>query len=77
MAWYVFALVALVVIVFELFFRYRYVQAGEHLWRIDRLTERACLVRVGEAVCSKPAGRAPAPVPTTVFVSPTPEPNIR
>jgi hypothetical protein len=77
-AWYVFALVALVIIVFELFFRYRYVQAGEHVWRIDRLTERACVVRVGEAICSMPAARpaGPAPAPTTALISPTPEPNI-
>jgi hypothetical protein len=79
-AWYVFGAVALIVIVFELFFRFHYVQAGNRLWRLDRVTEQACLVRVGEAICSAPAGGpAAARRATTTYIpaSPTPEPNLR
>jgi hypothetical protein len=77
-AWYALAAVAVVVILFELFFRYRYVAAGNHLWRIDRVTERACVVRVGEPICSEASAphvaRAAAPQ-NPYLASPTPEPN--
>jgi len=82
-AWYALIAIAVVVIVFELFFRYRYVRAGDQLWRIDRVTEQACLVRVGNADCASDAGGAPAPraAPRTTanpyLASPTPEPNPR
>jgi hypothetical protein len=81
-AWYALIAIALVVIIFELFFRYRYVGAGNRVWRIDRVTEQACLVRVGSAICSS---SPPAPVARDAAVrpadrnpylaSPTPEPN--
>jgi hypothetical protein len=54
-AWYALVAVAIVLILFELFFRYRYLAAGNRLWRIDRLTEKACIVRVGDALCSAPS----------------------
>jgi hypothetical protein len=76
-AWYAFGLLAVVVILFELFFRFRYEEAGNRLWRIDRITERACLVQIGDAICAKPRAlgfslRAPR---NQDFDSPTPEPN--
>lgn len=75
-AWYVFAAIVVVVLLFELFFRYRYVHAGNELWRIDRLTERACLVQVGEALCSPPHAAQRARYNPYLF-EPTPEPNPR
>lgn len=80
-AWYALIAIALVVIVFELFFRYRYVRAGDQLWRIDRVTEQACLVRVGSADCASASAGAPAPrsapraTVNPYLASPTPEPN--
>jgi hypothetical protein len=81
-AWYALIAIALVVIIFELFFRYRYVGAGNRVWRIDRVTEQACLVRVGSAICSSsapaPAARDAAVRPADgnpYLASPTPEPN--
>lgn len=82
-AWYALIAIAVVVIVFELFFRYRYVHAGDQVWRIDRVTEQACLVRVGAADCTSGATTAAAPrvAPRTpanpYLASPTPEPNPR
>jgi hypothetical protein len=82
-AWYALIAIAVVVIVFELFFRYRYVRAGDELWRIDRVTERACLVRVGNADCTSGATTATVPHAATrttanpYLASPTPEPNPR
>ena len=75
-AWYVFVALVVVVLLFELFFRYRYVHAGNQLWRIDRLTERACLVQVGEAMCSPPpASRAARARYNPYLFEPTPEPS--
>lgn len=82
-AWYALIAVAVVVIVFELFFRYRYVSAGDQVWRIDRITEQACLVRAGSADCSSGTTAAAAPrsapkAPVNPYLaSPTPEPNPR
>ncbi len=80
-AWYALIAIAVVVIVFELFFRYRYVSAGDNVWRIDRITEQACLVRAGNADCSPgtTAAAAPRSAPKVTLnpylASPTPEPN--
>jgi hypothetical protein len=81
-AWYALIAVAVIVIIFELFFRYHYVRAGDQIWRIDRITEQACLVRVGSAVCSPsspaPAARGAAARPADrnpYLASPTPEPH--
>jgi hypothetical protein len=82
-AWYALITVALIVIIFELFLRYRYVHAGDQVWRIDRVTEQACLVRVGSAVCSSSPQDAPAARGAAArsagrnpyLASPTPEPN--
>jgi len=82
-AWYALIAIAVVVIVFELFFRYRYVHAGDQVWRIDRVTEQACLVRVGTADCTSgattaaAARAAPRTPPNPYLASPTPEPNPR
>lgn len=81
-AWYAFAALAIVVILFELFFRFRYEPAGNRLWRIDRLTERACLVRIGDALCSPGAdlrlfrGTGGGSHRNPYLASPTPEPNL-
>jgi hypothetical protein len=80
-AWYTFAVLAIVVILFELFFRFRYEAAGNRLWRIDRLTEHACLVRIGNAVCSpgdlRTLVRTGRSSPRNPYLqSPTPEPNL-
>lgn len=81
-AWYALAAVAAVLLLFELFFRYRYVRAGDQLWRIDRVTEHACLVRVGDALCgdSTPVNRPHAGGHRELrnpydLESPTPQPN--
>ncbi len=82
-AWYALIAVAVVLIVFELFFRYRYVSAGDNVWRIDRVTEQACLVRAGNADCASgpTAAAAPRIAPKVnvnpYLASPTPEPNPR
>jgi len=82
-AWYALIAIAVVVIVFELFFRYHYVSAGDHVWRIDRVTEQACLVRTGDADCAPGSAAAAAPraapkVSVNPYLaSPTPEPNPR
>jgi len=75
---YAFAAIIVVVLLFELFFRYRYMQAGNTLWRIDRLTERACVVSVGDAICS-PAQmpRVTRPRYNPYLFEPTPVPNPR
>lgn len=76
-AWYVFAALAIIVVIFELFFRFRYVNAGNRVWRIDRITERACLVQIGDALCEPrvfPANSRPRL--NADLESPTPEPNI-
>lgn len=78
-AWYAFGLLAVVLILFELFFRFRYVEAGNRLWRIDRITERACLVQIGEAMCAKPTvWDATVRAPRNPYLdAPTPQPNPR
>jgi hypothetical protein len=78
-AWYAFGFLALVVVLFDLFFRFRYEQAGDRLWRIDRISERACLVQIGDANCSPPpADRATLkPARNPYLASPTPEPNLQ
>lgn len=76
-AWYIFGVVALGILIFELFFRYHYVEAGNRLWRLDRVTEQACLVRVGEAICSAPGVARRATTTYIIPASPTPEPNLR
>jgi hypothetical protein len=76
-AWYVFLGLAAIVIIFELFFRFRYIQAGNHLWRIDRITEQACLVQIGDARCAPDAFPANSRRRINADLeSPTPEPNI-
>ena len=76
-AWYALVAIAIVLILFELFFRYRYVRAGDQVWRIDRVTEQACLVRVGDAICSSSAESRAAPKTRVnpYLVPPTAEPN--
>jgi hypothetical protein len=82
-AWYVFGVLAILVILFELFFRFRYERAGDRLWRIDRLTERACVVSVGDAICSAPPEQSSFPRArphghrNPYIDIPTPEPNPR
>jgi len=82
-AWYALIAIAVVVIVFELFFRYHYAQGGDRLWRIDRVTEQACLVRVGAPDCAAGAAAATGPraapraAQNPYLASPTPEPNPR
>jgi hypothetical protein len=49
--------------VFQLFFRYAYVNADGKLWRIDRLTQQSCVVTIGHAVCD------PVPVSTSISTS--------
>ncbi|MBV8725152.1 MAG: hypothetical protein JO078_13205 [Candidatus Eremiobacteraeota bacterium] len=76
-----FALIALaiVLILFDVFFRYRFVVAGDRVWRIDRVTDQACIVSVGDAICSTSlsSGRRTVRVTNPYLSSPTPEPNPR
>lgn len=76
-AWYALIAIAVVLILFELFFRYRYVRAGDQVWRIDRVTEQACLVRIGSPICSpSPALRGLRRARINPYlVPPTAEPN--
>ncbi|WP_300609338.1 hypothetical protein [Trebonia sp.] len=68
----VFVLVlGLIALIFQLFFRYQYLENNGVLWRIDRLTQQMCQVHVGEAMCAadSPAAAAPAPVQHKFSVS--------
>jgi hypothetical protein len=38
--------------IFQLFFRYQYLEAQGALWRVDRLTQQTCQVTIGQAHCS-------------------------
>jgi hypothetical protein len=44
----------LVLLVFQLFFRYEYIQNNGALWRLDRLTQQMCQVNVTQAGCVAP-----------------------
>ncbi|MBV8197441.1 MAG: hypothetical protein JO263_04860 [Candidatus Eremiobacteraeota bacterium] len=79
---YALVVLAIVLILFDVFFRYRYIVAGDRVWRIDRVTDQACIVTLGDAICSSSA----SPTGRTIhirssrnpyFSSPTPEPNPR
>jgi hypothetical protein len=39
-------------VIFQLFFRYEYLENGGVLWRIDRVTQQMCQVRIGDAKCA-------------------------
>ncbi|HLY02659.1 MAG TPA: hypothetical protein VKR56_09215, partial [Candidatus Cybelea sp.] len=39
-------------LMFQLFFRYQYLENQGALWRIDRITQQICQVDVGQARCS-------------------------
>jgi hypothetical protein len=44
------ALIA-VIFIFQLFFRYQYLENNGVLWRVDRMTQQMCQVNIGEAPC--------------------------
>lgn len=44
------ALIA-VALIFQLFFRYQYLETNGVQWRLDRLTQQMCQVTIGEARC--------------------------
>ncbi len=79
-AGYALIALAIILILFDLFLRYRYVAAGNEVWRIDRVTEKACIVRLGDAICSpssyseRPTLRI-RPTHNPYLGAPTPEPN--
>ena len=39
-------------LVFQLFFRYQYLENGGVLWRVDRLNQQMCQVSIGAARCA-------------------------
>jgi hypothetical protein len=43
-----------VALMFQLFFRYQYLENNGVLWRVDRLTQKMCQVNIGEARCKIP-----------------------
>jgi hypothetical protein len=49
-----------VALMFQFFFRYEYLQNDGVLWRIDRMTQQMCQVRVGEAKCTPDSPSAPS-----------------
>jgi hypothetical protein len=56
---------AAAVLVFQLFFRYQYIDSNGRVLRVDRLTQETCQVAVGQARCSS----APASTSTSVKLS--------
>lgn len=38
--------------IFQLFFRYQYLETNGALWRVDRLTQQTCQVNIGQARCA-------------------------
>jgi len=45
------ALIA-VLVVFQLFFRYQYIETDGVLWRVDRITQQTCRITLGKADCA-------------------------
>ena len=41
-----------VALIFQLFFRYEFIQNQGTLWRVDRLTQQTCQVSIGQADCT-------------------------
>jgi hypothetical protein len=52
--------IGIVALIFQLFFRYQYLENNGVLWRIDRVTQQMCQVHVGEAKCTTDTGDATA-----------------
>ena len=55
--------VVAVLLIFQLFFRYQYMEANGVTWRIDRLTQQTCQVDIGHARC-EPSGSSALPKPS-------------
>jgi hypothetical protein len=55
-----------VALLFQLFFRYQYLETNGVLWRVDRLTQQMCQVNIGEARCKVSPSTA-----TSLSVSPS------
>lgn len=47
--------VVAVLLIFQLFFRYQYMEANGVTWRIDRLTQQTCQLDIGNARCDRVA----------------------
>lgn len=58
-------------LLFQLFFRYQYLDANGVTWRIDRLTQQTCKVGIGEAQCapSTPSATVSTSTSTSTSVS--------
>jgi hypothetical protein len=56
-ALYVLGGVIALLLVFQFFFRYQYMEANGKTWRIDRLTQQTCQLDIGHARC-EPGGSA-------------------
>jgi len=58
-------------LLFQLFFRYQYLDANGVTWRIDRLTQQTCKISIGEAQCapSTPSATVSTSTSTSTSVS--------
>lgn len=59
----------MIALVFQLFFRYQYLENRGVLWRVDRLTEQTCQVSIGEARCNSVAPSAGVMTSTSTSTS--------
>ena len=50
-----------VALIFQLFFRYQYIENQGTLWRVDRLTQQMCQVSIGQAKCESMSAAAREP----------------
>ncbi len=56
-------------LLFQLFFRYQYLEANGVTWRVDRLTQQTCKVAIGEAQCTPSAPAATVSTSTSTSTS--------
>jgi len=61
-----------VALVFQLFFRYQYLNADGVTWRVDRLTQETCQMGLGMPKCGLTPGTASSSVSTSTSTSTSP-----
>jgi hypothetical protein len=63
-------------LIFQLFFRYQYLENGGILWRVDRLTQQMCQVSIGEPRCTTDLTSAPVKPSTSTSTSLSTSPSL-
>lgn len=63
------ALLAIVLVAFQLFFRYEYVKNGSVLLRIDRVTRETCRIDAADVVCPQRSGSTSLSTSTSTSLS--------